>query len=91
VECEVFFSIIIHPSGNSWKDHNLEKLLAWGYEQVGTAQFAEGGWVLGWAGSKDRVLAYSSRVQAGPAPDFLYTPASVLVGLDHSEMGPAPH
>ena len=62
-----------------------------GYEQVGTAQFAEGGWVLGWAGSKDRVLAYSSRVQAGPAPDFLYTPASVLVGLDHSEMGPAPH
>lgn len=45
MECEVFFSIIIHPSGNSWKDHSLGKLLAWGYEQVGTAQFGGGGGV----------------------------------------------
>lgn len=76
MECEVFFSIIIHPSGNSQKDHILGKLLAWGYEQVGTDQLGD---EVG-RGARIACELTGSRVQAGPVPDFLNMPALVLNG-----------
>lgn len=76
MECEIFLSIIIHPMETPRKITSWGELLAWGYEQVGTAQL---GGEVGLGARKDHRLT-GRRLQAGPAPDSVYAHQSSVGG-----------